>query len=245
MQYKSERVEILKSDFHHWNEMKPDKEEGIPNPPLLKAPSGGPITNLCKTFDHIVIDKSFKQILNERHSQRKFSNSPLSLDELSFLLFYTQGIKKVTPQYTFRTVPSGGIRHPFETYLAVNNVDNLTPGIYHYLPEQHALELLFEDSDQIEHISKAALKQTYVANCAVTFMWSVIPYRTVWRYHMSAYKTILLDAGHISENLYLLTTSIACGTVAIGKYDQEYLDRYLRLDGENEFIVLIAPVGKQ
>lgn len=244
MQYKKERLEILKADFHHWNGIKPDKEEGIPNPPLLKAPMGGPITKLCKSFDHIKIDKSFQQILEERHSQRKFSESPLSLDELSFLLYYTQGIKRITPQYTFRTVPSGGIRHPFETYLGIHHVEGLKPGVYHYIPEQHAVELLFEDSNLIETLSKAARGQIYVAKCAVTFMWSVIPYRTVWRYHMSAYKTILLDAGHVSENLYLLATSIHCGTVAIGNYDQEFLDQYLNLDGEHEFIIMLAPVGK-
>ncbi len=244
MLYKQDRKEILKADFDQWGDVKPDKMDGIPAPPLLKAPMGGEKVDLVKEFDNIVLSNDFLNILEQRKSYRKFTERSLSLDELAYLLWYTQGIKKITDSYTFRTVPSGGIRHPFETYLMINYVDGIVPGIYHYLPEDHSLELLFEDEDRIEKMKIAARNQKYVADCAVTFIWSCVPYRTEWRYHMSSYKTILLDAGHVCQNLYLACGAIGCGTVAIGNYDQKYLDEYLGLDGDDEFVIYMAPVGK-
>ncbi|GAJ24920.1 unnamed protein product, partial [marine sediment metagenome] len=88
------------------------------------------------------------------------------------------------------------------------------------------------------------LGQKFVGDAPLVFVWSCIPYRTEWRYHISAYKAILIDAGHICQNLYLAAEAIGCGTCAIGAYDQDAMDNLLRLDGEDEFVVYLAPVGR-
>jgi len=166
----------------------------------------------------------FKAIEN-RQSRRSYAMQPISLDELSFLLWATQGIKQVIdPGHALRTVPSAGCRHALETYLCVLNVEGLDQGIYRYLPLEH--ELLFEHAE--ENLSKkiinAAFGQTCAGEAAVTFIWTTIPHRMEWRYGLAAHKVIAIDAGHVCQNLYLACEAIGAGTCAIGAYDQEKVD---------------------
>lgn len=141
----------------------------------------------------------------------------LTLDELSFLLWATQGVKDIRGNNycTLRPVPSAGARHPFETYLAVNRVEGLTPGVYRYLALTHELLLLKEDDKLEEKLSELTLGQKFVGKSAVTFIWSAIPYRSEWRYSTVAHKPILLDAGHVCQNLYIACEVIGCGTCAV------------------------------
>jgi len=88
------------------------------------------------------------------------------------------------------------------------------------------------------------MDQPFVGQAAACFIWSAVPYREEWRYGTQAAKGILLDAGHVCQNLYLACESIGCGTCAIAAYRQEELDRFLGLDGEDELVVYLAPVGK-
>jgi SagB-type dehydrogenase family enzyme len=141
-------------------------------------------------------------------------------------------------------VPSAGARHPFETYLAVNRVEDLTPGLYRYLPFEH--QLLFHEASQNlpDLLTTANLGQRFVGQAAVVFVWSCIPYRAEWRYMSHAHKNMLLDAGHICQNLYLGVEALGLGVCAIGAYDQSAMDTLLELDGEDEYVVYLAPVGK-
>lgn len=144
-----------------------------------------------------------------------------------------------------RTVPSGGARHPFETYLAVFNVEGLDAGMYRYEPFEHELIYLFDVESMSEKISDATLGQKFVGLGAVTFIWSCIPYRSEWRYHIASHKTMLLDAGHICQNLYIACETVGCGTCGIAAYDQKKIDSLIQVDGEDEFVVYLAPVGKR
>jgi SagB-type dehydrogenase family enzyme len=186
-------------------------------------------------------------IINSRVSVRKYTDEPLSLEELSFLLWITQGVQSVSNDKvrTKRTVPSAGARHPFETYLIVNRVDKLSPGIYRFLPLNHKLLFISDLPDNhLELTSEAARGQTFVSTGAVVFIWSVIPYRAEWRYSAYAHKAIALDAGHLCQNLYLGCGAINAGTCAIAAYDQAKTDSLIGLDGTEEFTIYLAPVGK-
>jgi SagB-type dehydrogenase family enzyme len=221
--------------------------KGLPKPAILKEYTGNePLITLPKPDQVVLQENDFAKIINNRKSRRNYNNEEVSLEELSFLLWSTQGIKEVGPNdaYIRRTVPSGGARHPFETYLAVHNVTGLEPGIYHYLPKTHQLGLLYRDPDLTENCIKLGKGQSFVGKCAVTFIWSAVPYRGEYRYHWESHKVILMDAGHMCQNLYLAAEAIQAGTCAIGAYDQEFSDRYLHLDGTDEFIIYVAPVGK-
>ena len=161
------------------------------------------------------------------------------------LLWATQGVRAVVHEAAvLRTVPSAGCRHPFETYLAVFRVDGLAPALYRYLPLEHALLLEREPEGLDQSLVAATHGQRFVAQAAVCFIWTVIPARTEWRYAEASYKVIALDAGHVCQNLYLACEAVGSGTCAIAAYRQDLMDGLLGVDGDNEFTVYIAPVGK-
>lgn len=226
--------------------IKTAQQNGLPQPSIQKPIEDGKIIDL-PSFDSIS-NKSigFVQLLQKRESRRIYSNTPISLEELSFLLWSAQGLRKepINNKYTFRTAPSGGARHPFELYIAVLNINGLEAGIYRYLPLEHKLLYTYTPENLSVKLSEACYGQKFVSNSAVVFIWTAIPYRTEWRYSLASSKLILLDAGHSCQNLYLSCEFIDAGTCAIASYDQEISDKLLNVDGNDEFVVYIAPVGK-
>ena len=126
--------------------------------------------------------------------------------------------------------------------MCVQRVEGLTPGLYRYLALEHKLILLNDDPNLYRQVNEATEDQNYGG--AVIFIWTTIPYRCEWRYSFVAHKIILLDAGHVCQNLYLACEAIGCGTCAIGAYNQEKMDAVLGVDGKDELTVYCAPVGK-
>ncbi|HEX3045362.1 MAG TPA: SagB/ThcOx family dehydrogenase [Bacillota bacterium] len=239
---------FMKSDFRLLQGVKTAQERGLPQPPLEKPyDPNGTIIPLPKPDPATVTKNNLYSCLKQRRSVRKFSDQALSLEELSFLLWATQGVQRVfgANYATYRPVPSAGARHPFETYLVINRVTGITPGIYRYLALSHQLLLLFTEPDPAARLTALTIDQPHVRGCAVSFLWSCLPERSEWRYHQTAHKTMLIDAGHLCQNLYLAGEATGCGVCAIGAYDQEALDTFLGLDGTDEFIVYMAIVGKR
>jgi SagB-type dehydrogenase family enzyme len=180
-----------------------------------------------------------------RESRRRFLPDSLSLQELSMLLWATQGVRTVVnAAAVLRTVPSAGCRHPFETYFAAFRIAGLAPAIYRYLPLEHGLLLEKEPARLAVSLVAATHGQSFVAQAAGCFIWTAIPERTEWRYAEASYKVIALDAGHVCQNLYLACEAIGAGTCAIAAYRQDLMDELLGVDGDNEFTVYLAPVGK-
>lgn len=222
-----------------------DQQKRLPQPPLCKAPVSDDIIPLTDDFSSVITEKDFFTILENRSSQRFYKDEAMTVDQLAFLLYSCQGVKSIRGNHyaTLRTVPSGGARHAFEMYLAVRNVEGLEPAVYHYLPLQHALEKVGELDDPEAQITKAMHGQKFAGTCAVCFMMSFVPYRAEWQYSTTAHRVVLMDAGHVFQNLYLACGACGCGTCAIAAIDQPVADELCRLDGENEFIIYAAPVG--
>jgi SagB-type dehydrogenase family enzyme len=238
----------MKSGFADMDGRRSDQAGGVAHPPLEKPyePSSK-IFKLPKPDNQAVRKTDIHACLKNRRSRRNFSDQPLTLVELSLLLWATQGIDRVGPNQcsTFRPAPSAGARHPFETYVLANHVAGLTGGIYRYLPLTHELLTTAEMSDDIpQRLSAATFGQEFVARGAAVFFWSCIPYRGEWRYQQESHKNMLLDAGHVCQNLYLAAEAIEFGACAIAAYDQNAVDSLLGLDGDDEFVVYLAPVGK-
>jgi SagB-type dehydrogenase family enzyme len=184
--------------------------------------------------------------MEQRISVRRYSEDPLSLEELSYLLWLTQGVKTILPNtLTMRTVPSAGARHPFETWLSINRVETLIPGLYHFEASSHELEQVKLGEEYNQQLTQAILNQQQVATSAVTFIWVAHPYRTSWRYGSRAYRYICLDAGNVCQNLHLAAESIGCGVCAIGAYDDDAVNRLLELDGEEQFVIYMASLGRK
>lgn len=129
------------------------------------------------------------------------------------------------------------------------NVTGLDKGIYRYLPVEHKLMFILPIDDIDRRLDTISLDQPFVPHftkkSAVAFAWSTIPYRSEWKYDITAHKKILIDVGHICQNLYLSGESLNLGVCAIGIYDQEAVDNLLQLDGEEEFIIYMAAVGRK
>ena len=224
-----------------------DQHQGVEPPPVQKPVRSGqkviPLAGLPEWESFYGTD--LLDAISQRQSHRRFTSEPLSLAEVSFLLWATQGIKEeLAPGTALRTVPSAGCRHPFESYLLVSNVDGLAAGVYRYLPLEHALVLEREDEFLQERLLPATLGQAFITTAPLTFVWTVIPYRSEWRYTIAAHRVILMDVGHVCQNLYLACESIGCGTCAVAAYHQELMDQLVDVDGENEFTLYLAPVGK-
>lgn len=225
------------------------QHSGRPEPPLEKSTPDDALRITLpekSSWQSDIPQSDVVETIARRKSRRNFSENSLSVQELSFLLWATQGLRESTshtPHY--RNVPSAGARHSFETYLFIHRVQTIPKGLYRYLPLTHELVLLYEEPHSLKkEISSAVFGQKFVANSAVTFVWATIPERMEWRYLEAAHRVILLDAGHVCQNLYLACESIGVGTCAIAAYDQEAMDTLLRVNGESEFTVYLAPVGK-
>lgn len=219
---------------------------GLRPPPVQKpAAPDSTIISLPDRKTWFIPPCDLQTALANRESHRRFTTDSLSLDELVFLLWATQGVREVLHEAAvLRTVPSAGCRHPFETYLAVLRVEGLANGIYRYLPLDHSLVFERMIEGLAAHLTAATRGQSFTGQSAVMFIWTAIPERTEWRYAEASYKVIALDAGHVCQNLYLACEAINAGTCAIAAYEQTLVDDLLGVDGEEEFSIYMAPVGK-
>lgn len=243
VRFKKER-DFLKSGFG--KEFQSDQNKGLKQPHYLKDFSNeGERVKLPTFNDEILTKKNIYENFLDRQTNRLYVEEKLDLKSLAYLLKMTQGVRAIRNDNKTlkRMVPSAGGRHPFETYLIVNRVEGLKKGVYRYMPMEDELLLVYEDNEIEDKLVKAADKQIFVSKASVTFIWAAIPYRTEWRFDKLAHKMILIDAGHICQNLYLACESLDLGTCAIGDYNQEKTDKLIKVDGEDEFAVYMAPVG--
>lgn len=226
---------------------KTDQNRGLPPPPVQKpVPDDVKIIPLPRPEKLKSIPRTYlRMAIANRKSRRSFLEESISLEELSFLLWACQGVRKKESEVrVYRNVPSAGCRHPLETYIAIFRVVGLEKGLYRYLPLDHALVLVSKPRSLEKKVAGACMGQTFAGTGAATFIWATIPYRMEWRYGAASYKVIGLDAGHACQNLYLACESIGCGTCAIAAYDQALTDMLLGVDGDDEFVIYIAPVGR-
>ncbi|MHC4251447.1 MAG: SagB/ThcOx family dehydrogenase [Planctomycetota bacterium] len=220
---------------------------GEPPPPLeLPAPQGAERVALPRPDAFTLPPLDFRKLVRERASLREYSRAPLSLEELAFLLWATQGVKSVEGDHaTFRTVPSAGARHALETFALANRVDGLAPGLWRYMALSHELVLTDDSRDVAARMVEACHGQRFVATSAATFVWAAVPERMTWRYSERGWRYLLLDAGHACQNLYLAAEAVGGGACAVAAFDDAALDRVLGLDGDTAFAIYLAAAGKR
>jgi len=211
---------------------RPDTQKKYPHLPLLQLPE--PITPADMT--------SLDQALRTRRSVRDYAARAITLNQLSYLLWASDGVSRKHFGQQFRTAPSAGATYPIETYLVVNNVDGLNEGIYHYVVASHSLEEL-SSGNFGKAIAKAALDQEMCAEAAVVFVWTAVFERSLRRYGQRCYRYIYLDAGHIAENLALTAVAISLGSCQIGAFYDDEVNNLLDVDGVEESVVYMSVVG--
>jgi len=240
--------EFMKKTQYRYITQKSDQSLNYPQPQLqMEYDDNVQLIDLPRPEEIEVENFNLRDAIENRQSVRKYSDEPLSLMELAWLLWATQGVKEVVRDgyCTLRNVPSAGARHAFDTFLLVNDVEGLKPGIYRYLALEHKLmEYIIEDGIA-DAVVEAAYGQKMVKNDAVTFIWVADIYRMFWRYVERGYRYIHLDAGHVCQNLYLSAANVGAGVCAIAAFHDELFSQVLRIDGENHFVIYLAAVGKK
>jgi SagB-type dehydrogenase family enzyme len=224
-----------------------DQMKGLPQPPLeLEYSEQEGIVDLPPPDELRITDLDLKTAIENRRSIRSYATIPLELDELSFLLWSTQGVKQVMAKIaTLRNVPSAGARHAFETFLLVNNVASLQSGLYRFIATRHKLVPTNRAANVADMIVEGCLGQSFVKECAVTFIWVAVPYRMNWRYGERGYRYLHLDGGHVCQNLYLAAEAVGCGVCAIAAFEDDTMNRILGVDGDEQFVIYVATVGKK
>jgi len=213
-----------------WEE-KPEIYKGYPNRKNVKLPS--------KLREATT---PFSEVLGERKSIRKFTSEPISKVDLSFLLWASTGVQRREQGYDFRTAPSAGALYPIETYLAVNNVEDLEAGLYHYNIKDHSLEEI-RGGNFGGPLAHAALDQAMCMAAPVVFIWTAIFNRSKWKYSQRAYRYVYLDAGHVAQNLALAATSIKCGSCQVGAFFDDEVNSIIGIDGVEESAIYLCVVG--
>jgi SagB-type dehydrogenase family enzyme len=186
---------------------------------------------------------TLEEAIRKRRSIRSFSKKIIiSQPQLSQLLFSAQVITGSRYGHQLRAAPSAGALYPLEIYLVINRVENLSPGIYHYNVTLHSLELL-KEGDFGKEIANAALGQEMVSEANVTFIISAVFRRTQTKYGERGLRYIFMEAGHVSQNISLEAVSLGLGSVCVGAFYDEQVNRLLGLDGKNESAIYLQAVG--
>jgi len=183
---------------------------------------------------------SIEEALLKRRSIREYTGEPLTLQEVSQLLWAAQGI---TDPRGFRTAPSAGALYPLEVYVMVGDVENLTEGVYKYKPAEHEL-LKLTDGDKRAELSEAALGQDWVKEAAIDIVVTAVYERTTVKYGDRGIRYVHMEAGHAAQNLCLQATALNLGTVTVGAFYDEQVKEVLNLP-EDEQPLYIIPVGKK
>jgi SagB-type dehydrogenase family enzyme len=180
--------------------------------------------------------------LQARRSLRKYRDRPLSLEELTSLVWAAQGVTLTSPPYLLRTAPSAGALYPVETYLAVHRVTGVAPGIWHLNLPDFALELV-HPGDCRRALVEACLSQQFMGSGAVVFIWTGILNRAMSKYRERAIRYLFLDAGHICQNLMLAAVALGLGCCPVGAFFDDEVESLTQVDGMEEVALYLAAVG--
>ena len=184
---------------------------------------------------------SVEEVISKRKSVRKFRTQPLSLPQLSQILWSAQGVTGIGRH---RATPSAGATYPLEVFVIVGEqtIENLEAGIYHYEVDSHSLNLYLK-GDMRQKLAEAALGQSFIATCPVDIVVCALFNRTVYRYGKRSERYIDMEAGHVGQNVSLQAVSLGLATVMVGAFEDEEVRKVLKVEDQFKPLYII-PVGK-
>lgn len=180
--------------------------------------------------------KTVEDAISERRSERNFSSENITLSELSMLLWAGSGI---TNEDGFRSAPSAGALYPIDIYVIPSRVSGASCGAYRYLPKSHELVLVKEGSFSKE-LYDASYGQSHIRNAAVLLVLASTPQGTTSKYGEVGKDYVLIEAGHIAQNILLEGESLGIKSVPVGGFDRETASSALGIDEKKETIYIIA-----
>lgn len=182
---------------------------------------------------------SLEEALHRRDSVREFLGTPMSLEDVSQLLWAAQGI---THDDQLRTAPSAGALYPLELYLVGGDVLNLPAGIYRYLPQRHRLEVI-RRGDFRADLAAAAMHQDWLKDSAAILVFAAVEERTTAKYGSRGRAYVHAEAGHAAQNVLLQAVALGLGGTPVGAFDDEWSAQVLDLPAEEKILYLV-PIGK-
>jgi len=183
------------------------------------------------------------QCLARRRSERNTTPDPLSQDELARLMWAAQGVTARAGMHLLRTAPSAGALYPFETYVYIDKVENVSQGLYHFNVADFALDLI-QDGNFNQLITAASLGQPAVSRAAVVIIWTAMMLRCMTKYRERAMRYIPMDLGHVCQNVQLAATAMGFGSCPIGAFYDDDFNELLGVDGQEETVLYLITVGK-
>lgn len=185
--------------------------------------------------------------LLSRTSGRAIAPGMLRLDQVASLLHHAYGITRDNQDSSFprpfRAVPSGGALYPLELYAHTAYVEGLAAGLYHFNPCEHSLRLM-QRGDSARQIGKALVQQDLATDTSMLVFITAVFERSVFKYGNRGYRFILLEAGHVAQNLNIVATALGLSCINIGGFYDREIDRFLGLDGVEHSIVYLVGIGR-
>ena len=185
-------------------------------------------------------DVSIEQSLLRRRSIRSFTREPLTLQEISQLLWAAQGF---TDPRGYKTAPSAGALYPLETYVIAGNVQDLSPGVYRYEPKEHQL-LRVMDGDLRGELADAALGQSFIKDGSIVIVFTAVYERTTGKYGERGIRYAHIEVGHAGQNVYLQAVSLDLGTVAVGAFSDSEVKKVMGMKN-GEYPLYIMSVDRK
>ncbi len=231
--------------YHHWSKTGWHSIFGTisdwgKQPPLYKQYPQARKLALPKVGDGQGL--SAEEAIRQRRSIRDYGDHPLTMEQLSRLLFFTEGINAERWGHKLRSAPSAGALYPIETYVVAHRVAGLEAGLYHYSVKDHALHVL-QTSDLRQAIVQHGLMQAFLGEANLVLVFSAIFQRLRWKYQERTYRYALIEVGHIGQNAYLAATSMGLGGCVVGAFHDDDVNKLLGVDGEQEAALMLMSVG--
>jgi SagB-type dehydrogenase family enzyme len=191
---------------------------------------------------------SLAEAIERRRSAQTFADEPLELGTLSSVLYAAYGVKEpyveadAAARPPRRTVPSGGALYPLEIYVLAWSVRQLERGLYHFDPIRHVLECL-RAGDLEPEVRAAMIYAEPAVTCGALLIVGVMFWRSRFKYGLRGYRFVLLEAGHVVQNVQLAAAASGLGSLPMGGYFDRLLDDVLDVDGVNESALYCVAVG--
>ncbi|MGE4378407.1 MAG: SagB/ThcOx family dehydrogenase [Candidatus Izemoplasmatales bacterium] len=235
--------ETIKPNWLELYTLKSAKRQGLSRPnQFIQIKKDVFVYDLEKDFQNIK-QKTLNEVIRNRRSLREYEDVTLNFEEFSYLIWETLRLDSFRENAVFRTIPTAGATNSMETYIYINNVENMEKGIYLYLQDRHQLALIKREDNIETLVNEALLRQ--LRGAQAVFFFTCVPERTEYKYDFCAHKMIAIEAGHACQNLSLAAEVVDSGICAICAYDQSKVDDVLGIDGENQFTIYCATVGKK
>ncbi|MPQ43789.1 SagB/ThcOx family dehydrogenase [Clostridium tarantellae] len=220
----------------------------------VNAEMGEDLNDVIKLPNAKNIRVGLSTAITSRRSVRSYMKSNMSLNELSNILYYAQGVSNEVEPYNLsnrdkkiklRNAPSGGGLYPIDIYMYIQNVKKLKDGVYKYYPYSHSIKPIKfnEESANIRNFAEFGAVNAEDANLIVFYVYNFL--KNTRKYGDSGMAYALIEAGETAQNLQLVSTAIGYGCCDIGGYEKQYIENFINIDGHFNHVVHMTIVGME